>query len=120
MIASRALPFTTWYCRSSTKVLLAVLARGKRTSCGDALASGNQEPRDGDSQPCDATNLAAVERLLAAWEWERVRTNTSYCVVMLSGEAADMVLLNIGSSCCRRIERTDEDSWNPSLRAIFA
>ena len=42
------------------------------------------------------------------------------CAVMLSAEAADMVLLNISSSCCRRIERTDEDSWNPSFLAIFA
>lgn len=32
--------FATWYLRSSTKVLLAVVARRKRTSCGDALAGG--------------------------------------------------------------------------------
>lgn len=64
--------------------------------------------------------FSSVERLIAALAWERLRTNTSCCVVTLSGQAAEMLLLNVSSSWCRRTERTDNDSSNASLLAIFA
>lgn len=64
--------------------------------------------------------FSSVERLIAALAWERLRTNTSCCVVTLSGQAAEMLLLNVRSSWCRRTERTDNDSSNASLLAIFA
>ena len=64
--------------------------------------------------------FSSVERLIAALAWERLRTNTSCCAVTLSGQAAEMLLLNVSSSWCRRTERTDNDSSNASLLAIFA
>lgn len=64
--------------------------------------------------------FSSVERLIAALACERLRTNTSCCVVTLSGQAAEMLLLNVSSSWCRRTERTDNDSSNASLLAIFA
>lgn len=64
--------------------------------------------------------FSSLERLIAALACERLRTNTSCCVVTLSGQAAEMLLLNVSSSWCRRTERTDNDSSNASLLAIFA
>lgn len=64
--------------------------------------------------------FSSVERLIAALAWERPRTNTSCCVVTLAGQAAEMLLLNVSRSWYRRTERTDNDSSNASLLAIFA
>lgn len=111
--------FATWYLRSSTKVLLAVVARRKRTSCGGMRWRGAIMRVVTEILSGRRDQFSSVERLIAALAWERLRTNTSCCVVTLSGQAGEMLLLNVSSSWCRRTERTDNDSSNASLLAIF-
>ena len=63
--------FTTWYFRSSTKVLLAIFVRRKRTSCGDALARGAIMSIATEILGRRRDQFTSVARLIAALEWER-------------------------------------------------
>jgi hypothetical protein len=63
--------------------------------------------------------FSSVERFIAALEWERA-THEHTLLRRYTVRTADMVLLNVSRSCWRRTERTDDDSCNPSLPAIFA